>query len=100
MDTRYVFILIFTFIINLVTGFTVTGEIRFNGPITTENFPPNTWLTVKIEDASMMDVSSITLGTIVVDISHSNFPITYTLDDAIGRSHQVRASDISVSHTV
>ena len=45
------------------SSFDVKGEIKFMENEVPSSFPKDTWLTVKVEDVSLMDVSSVVLGT-------------------------------------
>ena len=76
--------------------FTLVGKVIFKENELPDSFPDNSWLTVKVEDTSLMDAPSVSLGHILVPIrnyTRAHGGIKFKLDNI----EFVRAPQISVS---
>lgn len=64
-------------------AFDVVGSIKFAGGAP-DTLKPGSWLTVKVEDTTIMDASSILLGETQYQIKgyNKNKPLTYKITGA------------------
>ncbi|XP_066924483.1 uncharacterized protein [Clytia hemisphaerica] len=76
--------------------FTLVGMIKFKDGDLPERVPDNSWLTVKVEDTSIMDVASVSLGSTTVPVQNytkSNDGIKFRVENI----KYAKVPEISVS---